>query len=270
MRNRPVLLQVFTLEIRKIFSYRVDFWIQFVGGVLAQFTVAWFLWKAIFSYNNVEQVGGYTFRTLMLYYLLVPFVGRAIRGSEMGGIAEEIYQGTLTRYLVYPVSFFGYRFTTHCAHTFVFLFQGVVAVCLFLLVFGPQAAFSFSPADLLFALSVTMVAMLLHFTLVSTIELLAFWADNVWSLVVIVRFTTGLLGGGMLPLALFPEHLRVVLEKLPFAYFASFPIRCLMGQVLVDEWIMGMLVMTCWLMLFASLYQFVWNRGKYQYTGVGI
>ena len=270
MNSRPVLLQVFTLEIRKIFSYRVDFWIQFVGGVLAQFVVAWFLWKAVFTHNNVEEVGGFTFRTLMLYYLLVPFVGRAIRGSEMGGIAEEIYQGTLTRYLVYPVSFFGYRFTAHCAHTLVFLAQGVVAVCLFMALFGPQATFAFSTADVLFALSATMMAMLLHFTLISLIELTAFWADNVWSLVVIVRFITGLLGGAMLPLALFPEHMRIVLERLPFAYFASFPIRCLMGQIMAAEWLAGITIMACWLMLFGFLYQIVWNRGKYQYTGVGI
>lgn len=270
MRQFHILVQVFSLEVRKIFTYRVDFWIQFVGGVLAQFGVAWFLWKAVFTFTGSGEIGGFTFRTMMLYYFLVPFVSRATRGNSMGGVAEEIYQGTLTRYLIYPVSYFAYRFTMHCAHTVVFLLQGVIAVSVFLLVFGQQAAFSFTAPDLFFALSATLMASLLQFTLITTIELTAFWADNVWSLVVIIRFITGLLGGGMLPLTLFPERLQAVLPVLPFAFFTSFPIRCLMGEVFFAEWGAGMLVMLCWLLLFGMSYHMVWDRGKYKYTGVGI
>jgi len=268
--SKIIMPYVFTQEIRKILAYRVDFWIQFVGGVLVQFGVAWFLWKAVFTYRGVQQIGPFTFSAMMLYYLLVPIVGRAIRGSEMGGIAEEIYMGTLTRYLVYPVSFFAFKLSTHLAHTAVFLAQGVLAAILFVAVLGGQAGVQVSVVDLLFAVSATLLGTVLHFALVSTIELSAFWADNVWSLVVIVRFMTGLLGGGMIPLSLFPSWMQATLMRLPFAYFMNFPVRCLLGRVTFGEWVAGVVTIVAWGAVFLALHALVWRRGKYRYTGVGI
>ena len=270
MHKRFFIPQVFTMEIRRIFAYRVDFWIQFVGGALAQFLVAWFLWKAVFDYRQIDRIGAFTFRGMMLYYLLVPFVGRAVRGSEMGGMSEEIYLGTLNRYLVYPVSFFGFKYTVHLANMLLFLVQGLLTVTVFLLFFNVEGDLSLGPAHVFYALSAVFLASFLHFALVSLIQLTAFWADNVWSLVVIVRFLVGLLGGGMIPLSLFPKPLEAVLTRLPFAFFMSFPIRCLTGRVDFTAWIEAVMLMTAWLGVFLLLFATVWNRGKYQYTGVGI
>ena len=47
--NFRLTLQLFTMEIRKAFAYRTDFWLSFVVSTMAQFTVAWFLWKSIFT-----------------------------------------------------------------------------------------------------------------------------------------------------------------------------------------------------------------------------
>lgn len=269
MINRIFIPYVFSMQIRKFFSYRVDFWIQFLGGAIVQFTIAWFLWRSIFDYTGAEKIGAYTFRSMMLYYLLVPIVGRSVRGSEMGGMAEEIYQGTLNRYLVYPLSFLAYRFSIQFAHTIVFLFQGVIILAVFLIFFN-HGEISPRPTDILIAISATITASFLHFIIISSIELTAFWADNVWSLVIIVRFITGLLGGGMLPLSLFPDWLSPILLHLPFAYFINFPIQCLMGTVSITQWLTGLTAIACWSVLFTGIYAIVWNRGKHQYTGVGI
>ena len=262
--------QVFTMEIRRIFAYRVDFWIQFIGGAVAQFAVAWFLWKAVFTYRGVSTIGEFTFPGMMLYYLLVPLVGRAVRGSNMGSISEEIYHGTLNRYLVYPVSFLGFKYTVHMANMLLFLAQGiaVVAVCFFF--FSKEIGLTLVPVDIFYALSITLVASVLHFVLVSLIELTAFWADNVWSLVVIVRFLVGMLGGSMIPLSLFPPQAEAILMKLPFAYFMSFPIRCLTGRADFAAWSAAVGTMILWLAILLLLYAVVWHRGKYKYTGVGI
>lgn len=263
------LPHVFAQEMRRILAYRADFWIQFAGGLLAQFAVAWFLWKAVFTYQNTNEIGEYTFSSMMLYYLLVPIIGRAVRGSEMGGISHEIYEGTLNRYIIYPVSFFAFKLTAHLAHTLLFLCQGALALAVFLFITGGSGS-SMSLQQIMMALIATLTGATLHFIMVSTIELIAFWADNVWSLVVIVRFTTGLLGGGMIPLTLFPEWMQPVLYKLPFAYFMNVPVRCLMGDMTVVELAGGLGWASAWILCCSMLYRFFWNRGKYRYAGVGI
>ncbi len=206
---------------------------------------------------------------MMLYYLLVPIVGRAVRGAIMEGVAQEIYDGTLNRYLIYPVSYFAYKFSIQCAHMVVFTVQGMVAVCIYLALFG-FSEFQVTPFHFLMAVVGTLLANLLHFAVVCCIELTAFWADNVWSLSVIVRFITGLLGGGMLPLALFPDWLEPVLVKLPFYYFMSFPVRCLQGRIAPFQWLADIALLIVWIVLFTLLFRRIWNAGKYKYTGVGI
>jgi ABC-2 type transport system permease protein len=270
MKRGRWLVQVFSLEVRKILAYRVDFWTMFLGSLAAQFAIAWFLWSSIFSRTGAERMGEYTFGSMMLYYFLVPLISRAVQGNEMSGIAEEIYQGTLTRYLLYPLSFFGYKLTTHLAQASLFFLQSVLVLSLYSFFFaGPQSP-ELSLSGVVMALGALGGSLFLYFCMDAMVELLAFWADNVWSLVVILRFATGLLGGGLLPLSLFPEGLRDSLYLLPFAYFVNFPIRCLMGAVAWQEWVRGMGVIGLWAVALFFGYRIVWLRGRYQYTGVGI
>jgi ABC-2 type transport system permease protein len=258
------------MELRKILSYRVDFWVQFLGSVVAQFGVAWFLWRAIFDHRQVDRIGVFSFPALMLYYLAAPLVRRMIQGAEMGNMSDEIYEGTLNRYLIYPVSFFRYKLAAHAAHSAVFVLQCILVVALFGVLFGIPGEFTLSPASVLQTVVCVLLATYLYFVIVSTIELTAFWADNVWSLVVIVRFATGLLGGGMVPLSLFPDWAEGLLSLLPFAYFIAFPIRTLFGLVPVAQWWLGLGVLGMWSVLMTGLFCLVWEKGKYQYTGVGI
>ena len=271
---RPIArwpLTVFTLELRKLFSYRVDFWMHFLGSVAAQFGVAYFLWQAVFAYRGVEKIGPFSFKALMLYYLLAPLIGRTIQGiTYTGSVSAEIYAGTLTRYLVYPVSFFRYQFAAHLSHCAIYATQALLVVVLFVVAVGVPAEFTVSTTSVFQAAVTVCLALYLAFILATVLELIAFWADNVWSLVILTRFATGLFGGGMIPLALFPTWARELLGYFPFAYFISFPVRTLLGMETTQTWIRGIAILGLWCALLTLLTAMVWQRGKYKYTGVGI
>ena len=140
-QKRPFALmyltwQIFSLEIRKILSYRADFWMNFIGVVLAEVAVAYFLWNAIFEYKNVSTMQGYSFHGLMLYYLLAPLMTLIVRGQSMDFMAREIYEGTLTRYLIYPLSFFHYKYVAQLAYSFIATLQLILMLGFFTSFFG--------------------------------------------------------------------------------------------------------------------------------------
>jgi ABC-2 type transport system permease protein len=110
----------------------------------------------------------------------------------------------------------------------------------------------------------------LCFFLSAAIEMIAFWADNVWSLWVLVRLGSSLLGGGMIPLAFFPPWAQKTLEWLPFGRLISFPIRCLLGQVGWMEWLSGLGLAFGWAGIFGAATAILWRRGLRSYAGVGI
>ncbi len=268
--NLRWLWAVYTMEVRKILSYRADFWIQFLGSVAAQLGVAYFLWKAIFDFRDVKQIQEFTFAGMMLYYLVAPLIGKAVQGAEMGTISQEIYEGSLNRYLVYPVSFFKYKLSSHASYMTIFLLQFAVAMLLFAFLIGVPRGFSVSLFSIIGSITAIILASYVYFVTIAGIEMVAFWADNVWSLVVVVRFATGLLGGAMIPLSLFPDWAHTTLQLLPFSYFISFPVRTFLGLNSVGAWMLGMAILSVWAVITTFLTSLVWTRGKYHYTGVGI
>jgi ABC-2 type transport system permease protein len=264
------IVQLFSVELRKVMIYRVDFWLQFIMSIFANVGVAYFLWKAIFEYKNVDMMGGFSFHSLMFYYLMVPVIGKLITGPGFANFAQEIYDGSLTRYLIFPVSFFLFRYTTFLAGVTLYFSQFILAIFLFLFFFGIPPDISLSWASFLMTACVIFGAGLLSFTLYSVIEMVAFWADNVWSLVVTIRYSVSLMGGGLIPLSFFPDIYQKILYFLPFSYMVNFPINCFLGRISLSQFISGMCIITLWILVFGMLTFIIWEKGRYKYTGVGI
>ena len=137
---------VYAAEVRRIFAYRVDFWFDYLMTIAAHIGVAYFLWHAVFTAAHVTHMRGFSFLGMMFYYLLVPLIQRIVLGVDMGRMAREIYDGSLTRYIVYPVSFFGYKWAQNCAALTIFAVQMVAAIAIFIAIFGMPADVRVTPA----------------------------------------------------------------------------------------------------------------------------
>ena len=197
------IFAVFSMELRKVFSYRADFWLHMIGGFVSQFVVAYFLWQAIFEYNKVDQIGGYTFQLMIAYYIMAPFVDRIVRANNSFIISQEIYEGTLSRYLIYPVNYLGFRFVSTLAHATVGLVQMTLGVGLIFLIWGIPEGVNLDLSSLAMGLASCFMSIVVYYLMASTLEMVAFWADNVWSLLVMLQFTTAFVGGGLIPLSVF-------------------------------------------------------------------
>jgi ABC-2 type transport system permease protein len=263
-------LQVLSLEMRKLMSYRMDFWMRFAGSVGANVIVAYYLWSAVFAHTGRGQIGGYTFSALILYYLLVPLIENVARSAEWGGIAEEIYSGGLTKFIVYPTMFFPFKYMAVLAASLVAIVQLVAVLALYLVFVGLPEGVALDAGTVALGLVFATCAGLLSFLMSSMFEQVAFWADRVWSLNVMLNFTTRLLGGAMLPLAMFPDWCQKLVLLLPFPYLVSLPVQAMMGRV--DAWqaCRAALVMAVWCLIFAAANRLLWARGALRYTGVGI
>jgi len=263
-------LKLFALEFKRAFAYRAEFWMGFLGNALSQFGVAYCLWAALFRGMGLTMMQGFTLRDMALYYLLIPLVERVVMGPEMNHISGEIYDGTLTRYLIYPVAFFRFKYVSAIAQSVVFAGQMLALVAIFLLIFGVPPAYHITASGIALALLASAFGTLLYFVLSACLEMIAFWADNVWSLMVLNKLLLHFLGGGLLPLAFFPNILQTILKFTPFPYIVSFPLRFVMGTMTSAEMWTGFGVMIFWICAFSLFASRIWQRGLRQYAGVGI
>jgi ABC-2 type transport system permease protein len=269
---RPALLaKTMGMEARKAMAYRADFWVEALFVFASEFGVAWFVWTAVFDATGRETVGGLTRGAAFLYYALVILVGKFVRGNEFGdaAVSQDIYEGGLTRYLLYPASYFGFKYAQHLGSLFPALLQ--------LVLFGVAASLLLSSADVsLSAQSVAMGAVsvfaanLLYFLIGFPLHCVAFWADNVWSLSVAQRLVAQLLGGLLVPLSAWPAWAQDVLAWLPFRHLFWEPVMTVLGRRTPEAWGTNLLVALLWCAAFALLGRLLFRRGSLRYSGVGI
>lgn len=266
-----LFVSVATMEARKQMSYRFDFWASAVLGFALPVALIWFLWRAIFESAGTDVVGGYTFGGMVTYYTVVQLLGKVVRGFDFNpGASEEIYAGSLSRYLLYPAPYFGFKYAQQLGQAATGIVQlvlfGAIAHAAFGLLDGMQA----TPASLAMAAVAVVFANMLHFLLYWPVDSVAFWQDNVWSLNVMVRFTLALLGGAMLPLSVFPAWAAEAILWTPFPYIFWFPARVLTGEADAGEWLRGLAACSAWIAILGAVSLAVWRRGSRNFGATGI
>lgn len=270
MRPR-LFLRVVSQELRTRLSYRLDFWLNAVVGFLAQFGLVYFVWRAVYRESGSDVIGGYRFDGMVVYYLTVTVLGKLVGGRDLEArVATDIYEGGLNRYLLFPARYLPFKYAQHVGSLLPSAIPFFVLGVVFVLAMGLGAQALPQPGHVLMALPTLLVANVLHFLVGYPLQLVAFWADNVWSLDVAKRFLMTFLGGVMLPLSVFPAPVQEVLEVLPFAYAFAFPARVMLGEVGMQEWLGGLAIALAWCAAFWSVGRAVWHRGQLQYTGIGI
>lgn len=262
--------QVFKLELRKLVTYRADFWVNFIGRAVLTFVIFYYLWEHIFNERGVETLKGYTLNKMTLYYLVVPLLFRMLQGESIGSMSREIYDGSLNKYLLYPLNFYTYKLITYFAHAFFYFLQAIFLLTLFSFVIDDPNVFQFSFVNFSLFIITCLFSIITCYALCSIPELISFWADNVWSLALIVRFVASFLGGALIPLSFFPDFLKDLLYFTPFPYFITLPINILFNNYELKDFFFGNLILFIWFLFFIVVSKNIWKRGKYQYTGVGI
>ena len=134
--NLRLYRQLIQLEASKVTSYRGDFWITAVTNIIAIMAVNWFLCKSIYEGSGTTEIRGFTLSQMMTYLIGVNLIGRVVRGADLQmGIATEIYDGSLTKYFLYPTRYLSVKYAQHAGSTIVeifqmFLFTGVIIILL--------------------------------------------------------------------------------------------------------------------------------------------
>ncbi len=261
---------VLAIELKKAFSYRVNFWALFIMGTGTELAVAYYVWKSVFAATGATELAGYTFHGLVFYSLFANVASKITRGTDKGYISQDIYDGGLTRYLLYPLPFFPYKYVTHITQQLLGVFQLVIALALVWFALGDLGGQNITFQSFCAGVLTSMMAGYVHFVMMSCLELVAFWQDVVWNIMVMLRFVMNLLGGVMLPIAFFPEWGQKVAYLTPFPAIISFPARTFLGQVDLTEWLTNMAILAGWGFVISLLLGWIWRKGTKQYSGVGI
>jgi ABC-2 type transport system permease protein len=171
------------------------------------------LWRVTYAQTGCSRLAGLSL-TQMLWYLMLTesIILSSQRVSFL--VDEDVRTGALAVQLVRPVSYPLYRLAVSSGEKIVhFLLNLSVGSLIVFLLVGPMP-FSFSAA-LFTALSLPL-AFTLDFLGSFLIGTFAFWLEDTSGLFLIYSRTRMILGGMLIPVDLFPDMLKPLVNAMPF------------------------------------------------------
>ncbi|TWU26547.1 hypothetical protein Pla52o_04000 [Novipirellula galeiformis] len=256
--------------------YRGDFALGTLMRFLPIITQV-FLWYAVFESISPNKsgeevtIGKFGFREIIAYYLLT-MIARAFSSMPnlASGIAQQIREGEIKRYLVQPIDLIGFLLLTRIAHKLTYY---IVAAAPFALVFFLCRGYfvdGWPPLPIIAAFVTSLImGFLIGFFMEAAIGMIGFWFLEVSSLLFVFMLFSFFLSGHMFPLTLLPDSIEPFVQFLPFKYLAYFPAAIFLGKVDADELPMEMGIQFAWLIFFIVVCRFAYSRGMKRYSGYG-
>ena len=250
-------------------AYRGDFLIGTLLRFLPMVTTI-LLWRAIYNGQKQPTLGGLTYDEMICYLLLVN-ISRMFSSMPnlAGGIARDIREGTLKRYLVQPIDMIGYLISYRVAHKVAYIITSAIPYgLLFFVCRGYFHHLPDLPTAAAFLCSLVL-AFLVGFYFETCVGMVGFWFLEVTSILFIVMTLNFFISGQMLPLDLLPQPWSSILKFLPFQYMAYFPAVVFLGKVQGAALVWGLVAEAAWALGFMLLARFLYRLGLRRYGAYG-
>lgn len=267
---------ILRISLEERLVYRGDFALGTLMRFLPILTQI-FLWWAVFtaasSGAGVDQtrIVGYSYHDFVAYYLLT-MVTRAFSSMPglASGIARDIRDGTVKKYLIQPIDMLSFLLLNRIAHKLVYY---TVATLPFAFVFYLCRSFFPSgwpePQVMLAYVASLLMAFLLGFFLEATIGMIGFWFLEVSSLLFVYMLFNFFFSGHMFPIDMLPGVWGEVVRLIPLQYLAYFPAAVFLGKVQGPELIQGLWIQFAWVLFFMFTSRLTFQMGVRRYSGYG-
>jgi ABC-2 type transport system permease protein len=224
------------------------------------------VWFAIYDYNSLDTLNGFTLEEMLNYQAWNLVVTYMIRSHRSSSLSDDIRLGKITSFLVYPFEFWRYYYSSYFGFQMI---QVIVAIITILVLYSLGLITNLSPSSIingfLFSLSVGVLWCTLEF-LAGTA---AFWLEETWVFRYVLELTAVLLSGAIIPITFFPEMLQKILVYTPFPYLGSIPIQIFSGTY-ENDILLAYFSIIIWISIFSYITKIVWKKGVNLYTGAGM
>jgi ABC-2 type transport system permease protein len=266
--------KIFRVSLIERLTYRGDFFVSTLLRFLPMITTI-LLWEAIYAGARSQDPGqtrlsGYSLDQMIAYLLLV-HISRMFSSMPglAGGIARDIRDGSLKKYLLQPIDMIAYLVSYRAAHKAAYIATSALPYALLFLLC--RSYFDSFP-DLLTLLAFV-VSLLLGFVVgfffEACIGMIGFWFLEVTSLLYIVNGVAYFVSGQMFPLDLLPGPIAWLLKAMPFQYLAYFPAAIFVGKIHGQELAYGLIAECLWALAFVVLARWLFRTGLRRYSAFG-
>jgi ABC-2 type transport system permease protein len=262
--------QVFAVGWQNTFTYRWNFVLRSLFSFVPLIGTV-FLWRAVFESQPAGALATrYDYPQMIFYFLLTILVNLlTVPTDDEWQIASDIRDGFINSILLKPIDYFTYRYCLFAAYRLVYTLVAISPVLVVLWFFRHTLRWPAHPETyVVFAVSL-LLSGTLQFLIAYSIALLAFWLQEISTLVFIVYAFEVFFSGQMFPLDILPPRLLEVCGWLPFQYEVFFPVQVFQERLEPSQVANGLLIATAWVALGCLAARWIYRTGLKHYTAVG-
>ncbi len=236
-------------------TYRFDVFTN-IASVLVRVYLLRMVWVALYAHNAAPR--DLPLHAIVTYSTVALLMGLVMDIDQTRALHERLHDGSIATDFMKPISVPLYYFADGTGEV---LFHGLLIVpslALALLIVHVDVP---SLAGLaVFGISF-LLGYLIGFCINFILNCTAFWTLEISAVQMIVTWLTGLLGGELVPLVLFPAFLQPFVYATPFAAMFSTPLLIYVGVLRPDRYLAALGTQVLWLAILGAVAAAIWRAG---------
>ena len=248
-------------------TYRFTIAAYRVGEVMESLILI-FMWTRL--YDGQTTIRGFTLPEMITYVLIGNLTNGIVRNFLSDRIARDIRDGSLSAFLVRPLSYFENIAVSSLGSIAVTSSFSTISQLLVLSFFHQYLVAPVNMTAVVIVIAMLFFAFVNEILINYLIGLIAFWTDEIDGVYATINQLKKFFSGGYFPLSLLPTTLAQISYALPFAYTFAIPAQMYLGKLPLSFGLHGLIVQACWIVALAFIIRIVWRRGMKRYEATGI
>src|SRR5262249_46452074 len=207
----------------------------------------------------------------MISYLLLVHISRMFSSMPglAHGIARDIRDGSLKKYLLQPIEMVPYLLSYRMAHKAAYITMSSLPYALLFFLCREFFTLPTDPAIWAAYVAALLMGFLIGFFFEASIGMIGFWFLEIGSFLYVINTLSFFVSGHMFPLDLLPGPLADALKVLPFKYLAYFPAMIFLNQVKGEDLVWGLVTEAVWAVALILMATWLYRLGLRRYSAYG-
>lgn len=257
-------LKICNLSFQNQMEYKTNFIMTFLYRFLP-FMINILVWLAISDSSTFAM----SKNEIITYYMIGLITSNLVVCSIQNEISEDIKNGTINRYLIKPINYFGYQFMKDIAFRIIFIILGSIPIIFMFFLMNRYITIQFHIIYFFLFIISAIIGYIINFLLTFLLSELSFYFTNVSILFSASDVLKNIVSGSIFPLMLLPIRIANILMILPFSYISYFPTIILLQQYSIKIIVVRLIIGIIWCVILAILCHITWKRGLKTYSSFG-
>lgn len=256
---------IFLNQLNIQLSYKFNLITGIISNLISIF-LSFFMWKAIYTANGGQVIGGYTENEMLVYIIVVNLLSILFSFEHVVRLGGLIRTGKLSTLLLRPISLLKESFAVFMGQKCIYL---VIFAVIYLFSFGSVTTAGDHSLYFIALILFTVLIIVMFFLLISMISTLGFWLIQMWPIRPVLNALYLILGGLYFPLNLFPNSIYKVVQYNPFSLVGYQYSNALQGKLDMNRLWLSCMICLGWAVLFLIIYNLSLAKGLKKYEGMG-